>query len=213
MPHNDVHRVLSRAANDPAFRDQIARAPEEALADYALTTEQRQQFADGGEAAMALLSWWSRGDAPPASKVDTQPERPEALSDGAVPMEPLLFTLQLQPTTQPGPDGQAYIAHAAALHAGDVAGLPGASFTLRLAPLATPQPGGSMHIHYTATVDPKVAASADLSADTAVPTNPWGHATDSPAAQQAAQAVHQASPADRRAAIMDLIAAVTGRGA
>ena len=83
-------------------------------------------------------------------------------------------------------------------------------FHLRLAPLATPQSDGSLQVGYTAAIEPlSVAQDPAQRPDTAVPTRPWDHDTDSPAVQQAAAAVHAAAPEHRLQAILGLVSAVT----
>ncbi len=189
MPPADISRLLSRIANDAAFAALLASDPDAALADYDLTAQEERLVRSGGADALALLTFEARGAQRPASK---SPER--------APSAPL----------QPGPDGTPQIAHVAALHSPDAADLSGVLFRLRVSPLALPQPDGTMQVSYTAALDP-LAAEHDPAArpDTAVPTAPWGHDTDSPAVRAAAAAVLAADPADRHAAILDLIAAVT----
>ncbi len=208
MPPADISRLLSRIANDAAFAALLASDPDAALADYDLTAQEERLVRSGGADALALLTFEARGAQRPASK---SPERaPSAPLLPGQPLPPVELLLSLSPTLQPGPDGTPQIAHVAALHSPDAADLSGVLFRLRVSPLALPQPDGTMQVSYTAALDP-LAAEHDPAArpDTAVPTAPWGHDTDSPAVRAAAAAVLAADPADRHAAILDLIAAVT----
>lgn len=204
MPPAAVQTLLSRIANDADFRDWLAASPDEALAGHDLTDDEARLFRDGGAAAAALLSYEARGAARPAPT----PVAEAVPATAGTPLEAVSFLLQVLPTPQDGA-----IAHLAGLHppGTDPAALQGAVFALRLAPLALPQPDGSLQVRYTATVDPveAAAAAAGGEADTAVPTNPWGHDTTSPTVRQAADAVHAAPPGAQRAAIEALIRAMT----
>ena len=210
MPPQAVRALLSRIANDEAFRDWLAEAPEEALDGYALSEQEARLFREGGAAAAALLSWEARGvPRPKPSSTSSPAATPPAHT--ALPTAD--FILQITPTPQAGPDGQVHLAHLAGLHPGgaDPSSLPGACFSIRLSPLATPQPDGSLQVQYTATIDPieaSLAGSGDVP-DTAVPTAPWGHDLTSPAVLRAAEQVHAAAPEDRHGAILQLIEAMT----
>ena len=209
MPPNAVRALLSRIANDASFRDWLEQAPEEALAGYALSHNEARLFTEGGTAAAALLSWEARGENRPKPSTAARPAEPPPAHSALPPAD---FILQITPTPQAGPDGQVHLAHLAGLHPGgaDPASLQGACFSIRLSPLATPQTDGSLQVHYTATIDPIEAnAAGDSAPDTAVPTAPWGHDLSSAEVLQAAEAVHAAAPAERHAAILTLIEAMT----
>lgn len=207
MPPADVSRLLSRIANDEAFRSSLASDPDAALADYNLTPEEDRLFRTGGVEALSLLTWEARGAARPPSKGTAPPTAP-LLAGRPLPHVELL--LSLSPTLQPGPDGTPEIAHVAALHSPDEVGLSGVLFRLRVAPLALPQPDGTTQVSYTAALDPLSADNDPAQQpDTSVPTAPWDHDTASPEVHAAAAAVHEAAPADRADAILALIAAVT----
>lgn len=209
MPPADVSRLLSRIANDAAFAQQLAADPDAVLSEYHLSAEEERRFREGGAGALALLTFQARGQTPPPSREIPVPQAP--LLTGR-PLPHVAFLLELTPTVQPGADGAPEIAHLAALHTPDTprASLAGVVFQLRIAPLATPQPDGSMQVGYTAAIEPlNAAVDPAQRPDTAVPTRPWDHNTDSPAAEQAAAAVHDAAPEDRLQAILALIDVVT----
>jgi len=210
VPPADVSRLLSRIANDADFAALLTADPDTALAEYHLTAAEERRFREGGSEALALLTFQAQGQEPPPARAPTSPQ-PPMLSGQPLPQ--VAFLLEVTPTVQPGPDGAPQIAHTASLHTPDTprSSLAGVVFQLRIAPLATPQPDGSMQVGYTAAIEPlSVALDPEQHPDTAVPTRPWDHDTDSPSAQQAAAAVHAAAPEDRLQAILDLVAAVTG---
>lgn len=210
MPPKAVRALLSRIANDEAFRDWLAEAPDEALAEFVLSEREARLFREGGTAAAALLSWEARGVPRPKPRSTSSPATaPPAHT--ALPTAD--FILQVTPTPQSNSDGQVHLAHLAGLHPGgaDPKSLQGACFSIRLSPLATPQSDGSLQVQYTATIDPiedSLGGSGDVP-DTAVPTAPWGHDLTSPDVLQAAEQVHAAAPEERHDAILRLIEAMT----
>ena len=207
MPPADVSRLLSRIANDEAFRDLLAADPDAALSDYDLTDEEDRSIRAGGTDALSLLTWEARGAQRPPSKAAGAPAAPLLAGQ---PMPHVELLLSLSPALQTAADGSQHVAHVAALHSPDAPDLSGVLFRLRVAPLALPQPDGTLQVSYTATLDP-LSADHDPTQqpDTAVPTAPWGHDTESADVLEAAAAVLAADPEDRTAAILALIAKVT----
>ena len=207
MPPADVSRLLSRLANDAAFRDLLASDPDTALSGYTLTDEEAHRIRAGGTDALRLLTWEARGVQRPPYRATVEPAAP-LLSGQPMPHVELL--LSLSPTLQTAEDGTKQVAHVAALHSPDAAAPSGVLFRLRVAPLALPQTDGTLQVSYTAALDPLAAVNDPTQqSDTAVPTAPWGHDTESDVVLAAADAVRSADPAERHAAILDLIAAVT----
>jgi hypothetical protein len=208
MPPAAVHALLSRIANDDDFRDWLGRDAASALAAYDLSDDEARLFTQGGAAASALLAYEARGEARPTSQdAPDVPGTAPLLTGSPLPLATLL--LQVVPSPQVGPDGQNYIAHVAALHppGADHKTLGGAWFSLDLAPLAVPRPDGSVQVHYAATIDPLGEEAEEV-----VEGSDWGHDTESVAVREAAQAVHDAEPGERHAAILALIEQVTRSG-
>jgi hypothetical protein len=207
VPPADVSRLLSRLANDAALRDLLASDPDTALSGYTLTDEEARRIRAGGTDALSLLTWEARGAQRPPSRSTEAPAAPLLAGQ---PMPHVELLLSLSPTLQTAEDGTQQLAHVAALHSPDAPDLSGVLFRLRVAPLALPQPDGTLQVSYTAVLDPLAAAhDPTQQPDTAVPTAPWGHDTESAGVLAAAAAVRSADPAERYAALLDLIAAVT----
>lgn len=214
----DIAAFLSRVSNDLAFRELLEADPDAAMDQYDLPADVRALARRRDGAALALLSWSARGEAPPERRADRPAATPAELGLGDA-LPPVEIVLRLAPTAVTNPDGSERIAHTVSLHPKPVdgeplAGLapdapPGARFVIRVAPLATPTPDGLVQLSYAASIAP-VGADRDpsLVPDTAVPTDPWSH-DRGPGPQAIADRVRAADPDDRYPLLLELIAAMT----
>lgn len=196
MPPSAVHALLSRIANDEPFRQWLQTDPEAALRGWDLTPEEQQLAREGGEKAMALLSWEATGRPRPAPS-SQNPQQTGTDQDGTTPMPSLSFLVNVCPTPHIDDNGQPCIAHVASLlpHQPDTQQPDGACFVLSVNPLAQHTPDGQVHVHYTASIDP-------------VTPSPMGKPTTGAAntsRQGAIDGVHSADEEHRFAAIMNLI--------
>lgn len=71
MSAEQVQTIIDRAIADAAFRDQLARDPATALAEYGLTPEERARFGSGTARAEPLEPRVSRNDLAAAIGVRT----------------------------------------------------------------------------------------------------------------------------------------------
>ncbi len=62
MSTERLQEILDRAMSDAAFRELLARDPDAALADYALSSEERAKFASGTARAERLEPRMSKSD-------------------------------------------------------------------------------------------------------------------------------------------------------
>jgi hypothetical protein len=203
----ELRRFLTDVALDPALRRLAETEPDAAFAGYALDEADRAVLGRRDGEVMSLLA----KALAPESDVPGDPGR----AADATPRtgEPA-----------PGPD-----AAAAPPAPPAVIALPDAAFAVRVRPQLIPGPGGAWQVTCAVSVEPVAgesgaggappasaavtAASPKSAAPPSSPSSPWGHRVDSPEARDAARAVLAASPAERRARLVDLVAALRGPGA
>ncbi len=188
----DLRDWFEKTALDPDFRELFQSDPEASFAGFDLTAEERRILAAQDGALVGLLA---RALAP----MESAPVGAPLVVDPAPPPPPLLpdatVYLQVQPQVVDGA-----VQHAVSLHADPAAIEGGGVFAIRVSALASTGEGGATQVHYDAALDP-LMPEVD-------PRGPWGHKTDSAAAREAAEAVLQAAPEERRARLVALVQAL-----
>jgi hypothetical protein len=227
MATDDAGRVLVRYLLDEGFRARMDAAPEEALAEFDLTEEERATLIARDEHVLELIGAAVRAS-PRDPSVAPPPETPgqvATVTPAEITLPAVELYLRLEPRTSRDELGQLRVQYLTRIFPlppdpnvplpggpgipeedDPELQLPGTTFCLRFTPQAY-RKGEALDLHYRGSIH---AMGQEAPPSRSTVASPWGHDTGSAVVRSAAEAVHAAEPDDRYEAILELISAMKG---
>ena len=228
MSSSEVARYLQRAALDLEFNDLARTDPDASFEGYALSDLEKEILRRRDEEMIRLLAEASSGSGAPGRPADEERAAagdPLPVAGQVLPSVDLILQLVAVPSRDDA--GRLRLAHSASLHLAPAPGaplpppggapegaMPPLRFRITVAPHASAISGGQVALTYAATILAHGAEEGGVAPATPgnEPPPPCGRRVPPEAAIRAAEAVKAAAPGDRRARLLDLVAALTGAG-